>query len=318
MYIYDSVVRTETMAESPSTSVLLPTTQWTDACTELADQLNEDDELLVIHDNEGDSVAERENLPAGVRLVDAGEPQGCSGKANAIVAGMETASHDRLVWTDDDFHHPPDWLETFNADYERHGPVSEVPYFVGRDPLSVLWEPLYASCASLGIYLGNKIWGGAVVFERDDIDETAFLDELRQTVSDDALLMEHLQVTAVRRTRTVPIGGSIRETVERQVRWTKILWTHDPGPIGVVILLLLGVFASAVLFPLWAAGVLTVFHLAVNEVLGVRRWTALLAYPAVFVFVPFIPYAFARRTFVWGNRRYRWRSKFNVEIVEKS
>ncbi len=27
-------------------------------------------------------------------------------------------------------------------------------------------------------------------------------------------------------------------------------------------------------------------------------------------------YAFARRTFVWGGRRYRWRGKFDVAVVE--
>lgn len=304
------------MADSPPTSVLLPTTRWTDACGEVATQLRDGDELLVIYDDDQDPIAGRTSFPDGVRLIAAGEPEGCSGKANAIAAGMESAHHDRIIWTDDDFHHPPDWLETFNADYDRHGPVSEVPYFVGRDPLSTLWEPLYASSASLGIYLGNQIWGGALVFESDDIDEAAFIDELRQTVSDDALLMEYLQVRTVRRTHIVPIGGSIRETIERQVRWTKILWTHDPGPIGGVMLLLLGALASAVVVPLYTAVVLTVFHLAVNQVLGVRRWTALLAYPSVFGLVPFIPYALARRTFVWGDRRYRWRSKFDVEIIE--
>ncbi|MEF8884606.1 MAG: glycosyltransferase [Haloarculaceae archaeon] len=115
----------------------------------------------MIHDSEDDPVAEQEEFPGGVRFVAAGEPEGCSGKANAIAAGMEAARHDRLVWTDDDFHHPPNWLATFNSDYETHGPVSEVPYFVGRDPLSMLLEPLYASATSLGIYLGNQIWGGA-------------------------------------------------------------------------------------------------------------------------------------------------------------
>ena len=36
-----------------------------------------------------------------------------------------------------------------------------------------------------------------------------------------------------------------------------------------------------------------------NEILGVRRWTAVLAYPAVFIFVPLTVYALTRRTFVW-------------------
>ncbi|MFC6907229.1 glycosyltransferase [Halalkalicoccus tibetensis] len=121
---------------------------------------------------------------------------------------MEAARHNRLVWMDDNFHHPPDWLATLNAAYEEYGPVSEVPYFVGRDLLSVVLEPLYASADSLGIYLGNQIWGGTIIFERDDIDEAAFLDELRRTISDDGFLMEYLQVATGGRTWIVPIGGN--------------------------------------------------------------------------------------------------------------
>ncbi len=305
-----------TMSDRSPTGVLLPTTRWTDACAELAAQLGDSDELLIIHDGEDDPVTEREAHPEGVRLVAAGEPAGCSEKANAIVAGMEAARHDRLVWTDDDFHHPSDWLATLSADYEDHGPVGEVPYFVGQDPLSVVLEPLYASAASLGIYLGNQIWGGAVVFERSDIDEAAFLNELRRTVSDDGLLMEYLEVTAVGRTRPVPIGGTIRETVERQVRWSHILRWHSPGVDAGLYLVMLLVLAGSVLNPLYTAAIMTVVHLAVNEVLGVRRWTAVLAYLAVFVVVLLIPYTHARRTFVWGGRRYRWRGKFAVTVVE--
>ncbi len=304
------------MSDRPPTSILLPTTRWTDACAELAAQLGDGDELLVIHDGADDPVTERKDRPEGVRLVAAGEPAGCSGKANAIAVGMEAARHDRLVWTDDDFHHPPDWLATFNADYEDHGPVGEVPYFLGRDPLSLVLEPLFASGASLGIHLRNQIWGGAVIFERDDIDEAAFLDELQRTVSDDGLLMEYLEVTTVGRTRIVPIGGTIRESVERMVRWTQIFRWHFPGAVAGLYLVTLFILAGAVLSPLYTAAILTVVHLAVNEILGVRRWTAVLALPAVVVFVPLIPYTLARRTFVWGGRRYRWRGKFDVTVVE--
>ena len=142
-----------------------------------------------------------------------------------------------------------------------------------------------------------------------------FLDELRRTVSDNGLLMEYLQVTTVGRTRIVPIGGTIRETVERQVRWAQILQWHDPGAIAGTFLVLLFVFAGAIAAPLPMAVLLIVLHLAVNEVLGVRRWTAILAYPAVFVFVPLIVYALARWTFVWGGRRYRWHRKFDVTVL---
>ncbi len=303
------------MSDRPARSVLLPTRRWTDACGEVAAQLQGRDELLVIHDQEDDPVTDREAYPESVRLVAAGEPTGCSGKANAIAAGMEAACHDRLVWTDDDFRHPPDYLAALSADYEEYGPVSEVPYFVGRDPLSVLLEPLYASAGSLGIYLNDQIWGGSVMFERGDIDEGAFLDDLRRTISDDGLLMEYLQVTSVDRTRPVPNGGTIRESIERPVRWTKIIRWHFPGALVGTFLVLLLMLVGGVLAPAYTAAGLTVFHLAVNEVLGVRRWTAVLAYPAVFVFAPLVAYALTRRTIVWGGRRYRWCGKFDVTVV---
>ncbi|WP_408960477.1 hypothetical protein [Natrinema sp. 74] len=94
------------MSDLPPTSILLPTTRWTAACAELAAQLGDRNELLVIHDSVNDPVTEQEDPPEGIRFLAAGEPDGCSGKANAIVAGMEAARYDRLVWTDDDFHHP--------------------------------------------------------------------------------------------------------------------------------------------------------------------------------------------------------------------
>ena len=128
--------------------------------------------------------------------------------------------------------------------------------------------------------------------------------------------MEYLQVTTVGRTRTVPVGGTIREMVERQVQWTKILRWHVPNAVVGTVLVLLFVLAGAIVTPLPAAVLLTVVHLAVNEVLGVRRWTAVLAYPALFVFVPLIVYALARRTFVWGDRRYCWRGKFDVMVLK--
>ncbi|WP_408960476.1 hypothetical protein [Natrinema sp. 74] len=150
--------------------------------------------------------------------------------------------------------------------------MSEVPYFVGQDPLSVLLEPLYASAGSFPLSLGNQIWGDAVMFERGDIDEAAFLDDLRRTVRDDGLLMEYLQVTTVGRTRIVPIGETIRESIERPVRWTQILRWHFPGAIVGTWLISLLVLAGAVLAPLSAAAVLTVGHLAVNEILGVEQF----------------------------------------------
>jgi hypothetical protein len=69
------------------TSVLLPTVSWTDACNEVAAQLGPEDELLIIHDDGDDPVAGRERFPENVRLIRAGDPVGCSAKANAIDRG---------------------------------------------------------------------------------------------------------------------------------------------------------------------------------------------------------------------------------------
>lgn len=302
---------------TPPTSVLLPTTDWTPTCEEVADQLRPKDELLVICDASTDSITSHtDDFPENVRLVVAGEPVGCSGKANAIATGMEAARHDRLVWTDDDFHHPPDWLTRLHAAYDGHGPVTELPFFVGRDPLSILLEPMYALGGTLGVYTSDKAWAGAVMFERADLEVDAFLGDLRRTVSDDGLLSEYLDVTPLRRVRRVEIGGTIRETLERHVRFTQIVRQYDPPGI-VFMAVITGILALfCLLVPLYAFGATTLLMASVYAFFGVRRWTAALAYPAILAQVPLMTYALARRTFVWAGRRYHWESKFNVTIVE--
>lgn len=301
---------------APPTSVILPTVRWTTACQEVTDQLGPDDELLIVCDGDDDPVAEREGeFPDRVRLVVAGEPEGCSGKANAIIAGMEAASHDRLVWTDDDFHHPPDWLDGLHEDYREHGPVTELPYFVGCDPLSLLLEPTNAIGGTLGVYTADKAWGGAVMFERGDIDWDEFLADLSRTISDDGLLSEYLDVTAVRRTRTVEVGGTISESLERNVRFSQIAWRHEPRDMSVMLAVGTLVAIGCLVYPLAGFLILTLLQFAVQVALGVRRWTVLLAYLSTLISTPLLAYGIARRTFVWGRRSYRWRSKFDVEIV---
>ncbi|MEZ3163062.1 glycosyltransferase [Halorubrum sp. RMP-47] len=298
------------------TSVLLPTVSWTDACDEVAAQLRPKDELLIIHDNEDDSVSSREGLPDSVRLICAGDPVRCSGKANAIAAGMEAANHDRLVWTDDDFHHPSNWLNQLHQDYAEYGPTTELPSFVGQDPLAVLLEPIYALGGTLGTYIGDHAWGGAVIFDRSDLDGARFLSELRQTISDDGLLGEHTDVNSVQRVRRVPMGGSLRQTLERHIRFNQIFATHDPTvakfSFGVLVAALIG----CVLFPLLAV-VLTLLTAGTMASFGVRRVSLLLTVPALVAAVPLGLYAFARDTFVWGGRRYKWHSKFDVEVLNE-
>jgi hypothetical protein len=306
-----------TMAERSPTSVLLPTVEWTDACEEVAAQLAPDDELLIVHDDPSDPVADRAGeTPENVRFIAAGDPSGCSGKANAIAEGMEAARRDRIVWTDDDFRHPPDWLDRLNADYDERGPTTEVPHFVGRDPLSALLEPHYLLSGTMTVAKGGIGWGGALIFERDDVDDAALLRDLRRTVSDDGVLSDHLEFTAAPRRRRVAVGGAIGETLERHVRFTQIAWRH--GTAGVVASAVLGAFVTVplVLFPVAGVAVATLLFAALYASLGVRRWTVLLAYPSTVLQIPLFLYALARPTFVWGGRRYRWRSKYDVEIVE--
>ena len=330
-------------------SVLLPTVRWTDACDEVVDQLRGPeafraeeagdgrdgdggrdgaadrtadaepaaDELLVICDSPNDPVAARRgDLPDRVRLLVAGEPEGCSGKANAIAAGMEAAANDRIAWTDDDFRHPPDWLATLDADYDRRGPTTEVPVFVGLDPLARLFEPAYVIGGTLAVFAGGVAWGGAVIFERDDLrdGEDAFLRDLRRTVSDDGTLTEHLDVSAVDRTRNVRAGGSLRGSLERFVRFLTITRYHAPGATAFNVLFGVVMAALCLLAPIAGVTLVTALAGAAYARFGITRATFLLAAPGVLIAPPLLTYAFARRTFVWGGRRYRWRSLFDVEV----
>lgn len=336
------------MDARPPVSVILPTVRPTSVIDELAEQLGADDELLIVCDqptdpvaidygvesadeiavrNESSETAENDDsaeidetvstasLPASTRLVFAGDPTGCSGKANAIAAGMAAATADRLVWTDDDFHHPPGWLDKLAREYDTQGPTTEVPFFVGRDPLSTVLEPLYALGATAGLTLFDKPWAGAVVFERSDLDEERFRRELRRTVSDDGLLSLHTDVTPVRRVRQVPVGGTVGESLERHVRFMQIVWRFVPHrwvivPLSAVFFVccLVAPVAAAIVSTLWVGGVYAYF--------GVRRPTVLLAFPALVAQFPLLLHGLVRRQFVWAGRRYRWRRRFSVTVED--
>lgn len=154
------------------------------------------------------------------------------------------------------------------------------------------------------------------MFERTDLDEGAFLRDLCRSVSDDGILDEHLDVTSLRRTRLVPVGGTVRETIERHVRFTQIVRRHDPEGFASMTTVAALSTIGALLYPLAAMVLLTAVQLCIYAAFGVRRWTFLLAYPATLLQVPLFVYGAVRRTFVWGGRRYRWRGKFDVDIVE--
>jgi len=298
---------------APPTSVILPTIRQTDVVDQVADQLGPDDELLVVCDSESDPVAgEVDALPDGVRLVVAGEPEGCSGKANAIATAMEAARHDRIVWTDDDFYHPLDWLAELQAEYDRQGPTTELPFFVGQDPLSKLLEPAYVMGATLGLGLVGVPWGGAVIFERDDIDEDAFLNDLRNTISDDGLLGAYLDVRPVKRVRRVDVGGTISESLQRNTRFMQIVEYFSPYP-KLTVPMAAFFFACCLLFPIPSLVVSTLGMAALYAYFGLRRWSFLLIYPALVVQFPLLLWGL-NRSFVWGGRRYEWPERFEVVV----
>lgn len=299
-------------------SVLLPTLAWGSTCDELANQLGPDDELLVICDRESDPVWGKET-PPNVAVFAAGDPVGCSGKANALAHGMERAANDRFVWTDDDFDREPDWLDRLVAAGERHGPATVVPAFVGGGWWRLV-EPTSTVMATLTMYLdvgawAGNAWGGGVTFTRDDVDVDGLVRELRTSLSDDGVLSDYLgHVRAIRSMRTdVPVSGDFHSVNERMTRFARITHVHE-GIVGEFVVSLL-VVGLALLFPLSVAAVVTVVSAAIYAVVGLRRWTFLLAYPALFVLPLIFAAGIFRTEFEWAGRRYRLNDANDIEVI---
>lgn len=307
------------MSSSRPVSIIHPTIHRVPSCETLLDQMEGADELLVVCDSTEDPVYEwATSLPDSVRVVVAGEPMGCSGKANAIAAGLEAAENDLIVLTDDDFHHPEGWLSQMKLDYEQYGPTSECPFFTGQDWLSVVMEPLYTLASPLGIHILGAPWGGAVIFSKDDIEYGEYNTRLRQTISDDALLSEYLHVHSARRTRVIDTGDDIRETLERHARFVQTVANHVPFGAFVLSFFALLLTTIHVVIPMVAAPSVTLVMAGIYRYFGISRWTALIAYPAMLLVIPLVAYGLLRDTFVWSGRRYQWNKKFDVDIIDPS
>lgn len=300
--------------------MLLPTAEWTVACDRMAGQLRPGDELLVVCDRPSDPVATREP-PEGVELVVAGEPEGCSGKANALACGMERAAHDRLVWTDADFDRGPDWLERLVAAGETYGPATAVPFFRG-DGWWRLVEPWLGVWFSLLFALrvgetAEAAWGGGVTFTREELDVpvSTLTAELRTVLSDDFLLSDRLgEVHAVRSlVMPVEVPGDLPAVRDRVVRFVRILHLHRGLAAALVVNCLL--FVIGLLYPLVVAPLATVAVLGAAWRLEVRRSSALFAYPGLLV-LPVVTLAgMLVREFDWAGRRYRYDAADDVEVL---
>lgn len=311
------------MADRDPVSVLLPTVEWTTACDQMAAQLARDDELLVICDTERDPVA-RHEAPEGVQILIAGEPDGCSGKANALAHGMTQARHDRFVWTDGDFERDVDWLDRLVAAGETHGPATAIPFFTGGGWWR-LFEPWHGALFTLMFYLqlgevADTAWGGGVVFTRSEltVPVSELVEELRDVLSDDYLLAQRLpQVYAVQSMVThVEVPGGFRSVRHRLIRFVRIVGVNEGWVPGIVISSLLVV--AGLSFPLAVAFSLTVGFAAVYAWLGLGRVNFLYAYPGVLVLPLVTLAAMLVDEFEWTGRRYRFPNSGEVEILDST
>lgn len=297
-------------------SIVLPTPEWTPSCQQLASQLTDDDELLIVCDRPTDPVGDR-SLPPRTQLLVAGEPVGCSGKANAVATGLEQASCNRIIVTDNDLERGDEWLATMKRLGDEHGPVTAIPVFVSDEYPFRLLEPFFACWCSFGITVSTVPWGGGVTFDRREIDLEGYVRDLRRTVADDVLLGEYVAelTPAFDLVHEIPVAGGPKATVERVTRFVQSVDRFDRlktvGPIA----LALGFLALMLVFPLVAVG-LTFGMRAWYRRLGVSRRSWLLTVPSILL-TPFVlAGGILRREFRWGGRRYRWPSRFAVTVLE--
>jgi len=308
------------MADRDPVSVLLPTVEWNDVCDQLVAQLGSDDELLIICDSTQDPVAALEP-PDGVEICVAGEPVGCSGKANALAHGMAQATHDRFVWTDDDFERGSDWLDRLVEAGETRGPATAVPFFTGGGWWRLV-EPWFAGLFTVMFYLQvgeleDFAWGGGVTFTRSEltVPVPTLVAELRDVLSDDYLLSQRLStVSPVRSMVTrVEVPGDFRNVHHRILRFVRIFGVNEgwlPRIVGTALPVVAGL-----LFPLGTAAVVTVGFAAIYTWLHLGRANFLWAYPGLLVLPVVFCTAMLIDEFEWGKRRYRFPDSGEIEVL---
>jgi len=287
----------------------------------MAAQLQEGDELFVICDTENDPVASHDP-PEGVEILVAGEPEGCSGKANAMAYGMERATNDRFVWTDADFERDEEWLNQLVTAGERHGPATAVPFWYGNGAWSIP-EPWTVMFSTLLIYYGigstgNIGWGGGLTFTREELNITAeqLAEELRQVLSDDGLLSQHINGFHAVKSMVTPVEvpGDVQPTYARLIRFNRLTHIHE-GMTGDLVVALV-MMAAAVAYPLIVAPAVTLLTGGAYAVLGLRRPTFLLSYLGLF----FVPLAILGGMFIlefeWAGRRYRLNEVYDVQVID--
>ncbi|OVE86235.1 glycosyltransferase [Natronolimnobius baerhuensis] len=295
-------------------SVILPTNRWTDAAESVIKDLRDSDELLIVCDSSTAPVADE--APNQATVVIAGEPTGCSGKAHALATGMEHATDDIIVWTDDDVHREAGWIETLTSKVQTHDAATEVPVYTGSG-LWQLFEPALIIAGTSGTASGRYVWGGGVAFDRTKLDETAFLRDLRRTVGDDSLLSEYVDDiwAETDHCRHLEVDGSPEAVYHRLVRFGKTSWRFEPLQTSILLGMSLAFSAGALMFPIVGVIVATVLGGLAYWKLGITRASVLLSYPSLLLVPVFLILALVAPSFEWGGRTYKWSGKFDVQVV---
>lgn len=299
-------------------TIVLPTRTWTPTCEELKDQLTATDELLIVCDVDSDPVVDRVGDSENVQVIVSGEPEACSGKANAVAAGLEAAAGDIIVCTDGDFSHRKGWLELVVERVKTDGVVSTIPIFRSAGPVGALLEPIYAVLA-IPVLLGpGQLWGGLIGFERDRINIESVVTDLRRTVGDDFAIGEHVDdVTLIRSlTAEVLIDGTFSDVTDRTVRFCRQFQYYTPLVFWVIFFALFATTVALAFAPLVTATVL--IAIAGLTYVGLRYWrfTFVLIPIAVPVLFTMCVYSLFQPEFEWGGRRYRWTGKYEVDLVQ--
>lgn len=233
----------------------------------------------------------------------------------------DDANHDRFVWTDDDFGRGDDWLESLVEAGEANGPSTMIPFFQGTGWWRI-YEPWVLLTATFSFYTGfgpwsGNAWGGGVTFTREDVEINELVDDLRRSLSDDAVLSQQLgSVHPARFMKAhIDVSGGLRSVKERIIRYIRLTHVHEGATSTLLIFTLLSV--AGIYFPVATGVSVTLAMAAVYFVLGFRRWTFLLAFPTLFLGPATISAALYVDEFVWVGRRYRLNGPLDVEVVDE-
>jgi hypothetical protein len=112
----------------------------------------------------------------------------------------------------------------------------------------------------------------------------------------------------------VPVPGDFTSVKQRMIRFSRITHVHEGlGSELVVSSILVGLALS---FPLYAIPLVTLASGLTYAILGKKRWTFLLAYPALLILPLLFIAGITCKEFEWAGRRYRLNDVNDIEVVD--